>query len=221
MKIIEKQEARRLRAFGYSINEIVGRVGVSKSSASLWVRDIELTSKQRQQLSERGFRKDAIEKRREARLRNEAAKRQIIIDNAQKEVGIISHRELLLIGTALYWAEGGKTKRGVVRFSNSDPEMIKIIMRFFREECNVPEEKFRGHIHIHPHLNHIKAKQYWSFISRIPEDRFFKTYRKASKASRHKKDSLPYGTFDVCVCSTELFLKILGWTRGIFESNTI
>ena len=58
----------------------------------------------------------------------------------------------------LYWAEGGKTRKGMVRFSNSDPEMIKIMMAFFRKVCNAPKEKFRGYIHIHPHLNHKKQK---------------------------------------------------------------
>jgi len=224
MKLQEKLEARRLRSLGYSLNEIKKRLDATKlnsakSSISLWVQDIELTPEQKKGLSQKGIQKGIIEQRRTTRLKNESAKRQLIIDAANKEIKKISERELWLIGVMLYWAEGGKTRRGMVRFSNSDPEMIKIMMAFFRKICNVPEEKYRGYIHIHPHLNYKKAEKYWSSISGIPLNKFFKTYRKMNSSSKNKKDNLPFGTFDVYVLSTELFLKILGWAKGIFESS--
>ena len=94
-------------------------------------------------------------------------------------------------------------------------------MRFFREICNVPDDKFRGHIHIHSHLAAKNAEIYWSNISQIPQTQFFKTYKKTSRASLGKKDTLPYGTFDIYVCSTELFLKIKGWINGICKNLNI
>jgi len=121
------------------------------------------------------------------------------------------------MGVMLYWAEGGKTQR-LVRFSNGDPEMIKIMMTFFRQVCNVPEHKFRGYIHIHPHLDHKNAEKYWSTITEIPLKQFFKTYRRPNKSSQNKKDSLPYGVLDVYVLDASLFLKITGWAKGIFSS---
>jgi len=219
MRLKEKLEARRLRSLGYSFNEIHKELGVAESSVSLWVRDIKLTSEQKLELSQKGIQKGVIEQRRETRLKNESAKRQIITDAATKEIKNLSERELWLVGVMLYWAEGGKTQRGLVRFSNSDPEMIKIMMVFFRKICNVPEEKFRGYIHIHPHLDYKKAEEYWSNISGVPLNKFFKTYRKMNPSSKNKKDNLLFGTFDIYVLSTELFLKISGWAKGIFESS--
>lgn len=218
MRLIEKNLARKLRAKGKSINEISIKLKAPKSSVSLWVRNIELNPAQIQKLSEKGSRKLIIEKRRITRLKNESLKRQIIIDTAQNEITKLSDKELWLVGTMLYWAEGGKTQRSLVRFSNGDPEMIKIMMVFFRKICQVPEEKFRGYIHIHPHLNHTRAESYWSSITGIPLKKFFKTYRKINISSKNKKDTLPFGTFDIYICSTELFLKIMGWSRGIFNS---
>jgi hypothetical protein len=43
----EKEAARALRRKGLSINEIAAQLGVSKSSASLWVRDLKLSNDQR------------------------------------------------------------------------------------------------------------------------------------------------------------------------------
>src|SRR5690606_3441724 len=128
----------------------------------------------------------------------EAQKRQAIINKSEKSVPKINTKTLWLIGTMLYWAEGGKTQR-MVRFSNGDPEMIKIMMGYFRQVCEVPESKFRGYIHIHPHLDYGKAEKYWSETSGIPLNQFFKTYRKSNKASQNKKDSLPNGVFDIYV----------------------
>ena len=54
MKYKEKLEARRLRKEeGLSLKEIAEKVGVAKSSVSLWVRDIELSDEQLAVLIER------------------------------------------------------------------------------------------------------------------------------------------------------------------------
>lgn len=219
MKSVEKNRVRELRAKGYSISEIGRVVKVSKSSISLWVRDIALTSLQKDKLAAKGVTREAVEKRRKSRLKNENARRQIIIDAAKNQIQKLSPKELWLIGVMLYWAEGGKTVRGIVRFSNSDPEMIKLMMAFFRRICNVSENKFRGHIHIHPHLDYRKAEDYWSNVTSIPLGQFYKTYRKMNKSSgKHKRDNLPLGTMDIYICNTELFLKIFGWVLGIFKA---
>jgi len=139
------------------------------------------------------------------RITNEAAKRARIIDQAYQEVDKISNRELWFMGVMLYWAEGGKTQR-LTRFSNGDPRMIKIMMLFFRKICHVPEKKFRGHVHIHAHLDHLSAERYWSEIAGIPATQFFKTYRRASSGDTGK-NSLPYGVMDIYVLDTKLFLR--------------
>ena len=217
MKKIEKQLAQDLRKKGWSMNEIQRDLKVSKSSVSLWVRDIKLTKKQKQKLSKKGIKKEVIEKRRNTRMVRENKRRQLVVDVAKKDIEEISEKDLFIIGTVLYWAEGGKTIRGIVRVANGDPLLIKVMMKYFRDICKVPEAKFRGHIHIHHHLDARKAEIYWSKISRIPLRQFHKTYNKLNKSSKNKKDTLPYGTFEIYVCNTELFLKIKGWTKGICE----
>ena len=217
MKYNEKQEAIILRKKGQSIKEIAKNLGVSKSSVSDWVRKVVLTKKQKEVLALRGYSFVVVERRRTTRLSNELVKREAIISLAEKDINMISNNELKIIGTMLYWAEGRKRGQRTVSFSNSDPSMIKIIMRFFREICLVPDNKFRGHIHIHSHLNVNSALKYWSTTTRIPFKQFYKTYCVPSISSKGKMDSLPNGTLDIEVCNTELFLKIMGWIRGIIN----
>lgn len=220
MKLAEKEKARSLRKEGYSINQIVKEIGATKSSVSVWVRDIILTHTQKKKLSENGRSVESVERRRIARLANEQAKRQIIFDNAKKDYKSISQEELKLIGIILYLGEGGKTERGTVRLSNADPAVIKIMMRFFREVCHVSENKFRGNVHTFSHADIEKTEKYWSKVCGIPRSQFQKTYIKNSSASFQKRQTLPYGTFTINVCDTRLFLTIMGWIEKIKELTT-
>jgi predicted transcriptional regulator len=216
MKREERDSARILRKEGKSLNDIT-LLGVSKTSVSTWVRNISLSDSQRKELTSRGFSVDAIEKRRENRINNTLQRHRIVMDAAKEKIDLISKRDLLLIGTALYWGEGGKANKGVACVANSDPKIIQIMMRFFREIYDVPETKFRGNVHTFSHLNAKTAEGYWSNISGIPMTQFYKTYSKPSIASLNKKDSLPYGTFQLYVCDTNIYLKIMGMIERLGE----
>lgn len=221
MKKEEQERAKSLRRSGMSLNEIVRKIGVSKASVSLWVRDIELTEKQKKKLSTHGRSVESIERRRKNRINNTFLRHRAIIDTAKGEILALSKRDLLLVGAALYWGEGGKTKTGMARISNSDPDVIQFMMNFFLNVFNVPPEKFRGHVHTFSHLNANKAEEYWSQISGIPRQQFYKTYSKPSIASKGKRDKLPYGTFQIYVCDTTIFLTIKGWIEKLSELGNL
>lgn len=217
MKKEEKIEAIKLRKEGNSIKAIARKINVAVASVSVWVRDVQISNLAKNKINKNRSSFEVIERRRATRLKNEAVKRNAVIDAARKRIGNLNKNELFLIGTALYWAEGGKTK-SMARFSNSDPKLIKIMMLFFRKICNVPESKFRFHIHTHSHINKIKCENYWSDIVSLPKSQFYKTYCKPSISSKGKADRLPYGTCDIYVCDTKLFLTIKGWCEGINDS---
>jgi hypothetical protein len=207
--------AVQLRLEGHSIKSIAKELGAAQSSVSIWTRNVKLTPEQKECLRNNMHSPESIEKRRQARLKSEAIKRAIIIDGARTEVGSLSNREIWLIGIALYWGEGAKT-RSTVQLSNGDPRIIKLILRFFREVCNVDESKLRGGIHIHEHLDTQAAEEYWHAITGI--GKFYKTYNKSNKSSKGTRNSLPFGVCDVYVLDARLFWKIKGWTEGIYES---
>ncbi len=216
MKVKERNKAVELRKKGISMGEISRVLNVAKSSVSYWVRDIELTKSQRKKLNKSGHSVDAIEKRRIARVSKTREKREFIMREAASQVRFLSKDPLWCIGVALYWGEGGKTQQ-TARLANSDPLVIKIMMHFFRETCQIDEIKLRGHIHTFSKNNADKALKYWSNISGISEKNFFKTYVKKSIASKNKRKTLPYGTFQVYVHDSVFFFRIMGWIRGVSE----
>ena len=105
-KIVEKEKAIALRRQGKTYSEILAEVPVCKSTISLWLHSVNLAKHQKQRITQ---------KRTDARLRAIATKRQqridrttAIVDKAKIEIGAVTQRELWLLGTALYWAEGAK-----------------------------------------------------------------------------------------------------------------
>ena len=192
------------------MGEIALTLGVAKSSVSLWVRDVPLTTIQRAKLNKNGHSIDAIEKRRSSRIGKTKLRREAWIDQAMLEAPLLAKNTDWCLGVALYWGEGGKTQQ-TARISNSDPAVIKTIMHFFRQTCQIPDEKFHGQIHIFEHSDVKKSESYWSTVSQIPTEHFFKTYIKQSSTSLDKRHTLPYGTFQIYVHDTSFFYRMMGW----------
>jgi predicted transcriptional regulator len=212
-----KNNARKLRREGWSIKSIAAELGAAQSSISLWVKDVPLSVQQQLLLREKPHTPEAIEKRRTSRLANEKAKRDAIFAESIRDVTNLTTREYLLIAASLYWGEGTK-KSGIVQFTNGDPRMIRFMLHFFREECQVEESKFRAYIHIHSSLDVSVAERYWQEVTRINKSQFYKTYNKPNVSSKNKRKSLPYGVCDIYVMDARLFYKLNGWAKGIYRN---
>jgi hypothetical protein len=208
-----KNLARRLRRKGKSYSEILKLVKISKSTLSLWLRDIPLSEKQKRKLEGRTkSRYSGSKARQQARinLTNE------IIKSSRKESNNLLEDKLFLSGLMLYWAEGTKRGEEMVNFSNSDPNMVKLMMRWFRKVCKVREERFRIQVHIHSLLNQKDIKNYWSNLTGISLGQFHKLMVKKTSLS-HRKNVLYFGTCCIRVCDKNLFRKIMGWKIGVLE----
>jgi transposase len=215
---VEKKElAQKLRREGLSYKEIGGRVSVSKSTISLWCRDIELTPEQKGRLKAKRGKPNGpklLEARRIAVTKEVKAQ-------AKSELKPLTDYEFKTAGIMLYWGEGFKTQ--YVGISNSDPKLIKFMMRWFKEICQVSDDKFRAQVHIHSGQNELEIKQFWSKITGIPLSKFQKTYIK-EEGTGHRKNVLYNGTLRVIICDSHLLRKILGWIEyfgmGNFVANT-
>ena len=137
-----RADARELRAQGPSLKEIVAKLGVSKSSVSLWVRDPELPPLSDEECRRRKAEASQRYWARERPLRD--ARRQAVRGAAADEVGKLSDREIVIAGAIAYWCEGAKNKpyrrAERVTFINSDPRLIRFFLRFL-EVAGVAREQ--------------------------------------------------------------------------------
>lgn len=141
----ERKDAVLLRKKGYSYSEIANLLPVSRSILSLWLRNIVLDKRHAKLLSNkqrRGQLKGALKRKNERKKQEEA-----ILREAANDVGLLSEKELWLIGIIAYWCEGAKQKennvsQGVV-FSNSDPLLIRLFVKWLRDICKISEEDIK------------------------------------------------------------------------------
>jgi transcriptional regulator with XRE-family HTH domain len=215
----DKNKAILLRKQGKSYNEIVKILGISKSTLSLWLRNIKMPVDIKRRFWNKARKKWAANIIKFNKERGKIAKQkaQQIQKLALRDVKKISKRELFLVGIALYWAEGFKKSRWAVVFSNSDPLMIRLMMRFFREICRIKENKFRAIVQIHPNVTSQKAINYWSKITKISKKQFQKTYSRLTPSSKRKRafNVLPYGTLRISISDVRIINKIKGWIMGL------
>lgn len=212
MKLNEKFTAIKLRKRGLSYPSILKTVSVSRSTLSLWLRDIELTQQQQKKLlkGREISRYSAAKNKKELRI----LKTREIIELGKEEIPKLIKSPLFITGLALYWAEGTKNSSESVRFANSDENMIKIIMEWFRSVCGVPEKKFRIQIHMHELHCRPALEKYWSKITGIPCNQFYKTYIKKTSLGQ-RRNILYNGTCSVTVSNKNLFRRITGWKLGL------
>jgi hypothetical protein len=138
-KVKAQEAARALRAQNRTIANIAKTLGVSKSSVSLWVRDVPVTPSPRR-----------YGPHRRPHPAHEAKLRQIEELNRQGSfrIGKLRDKAFLVAGVALYAGEGSKTD-GEVRFSNSDPNMVRLFCAWLRHFFDVDESRLRGRLYLH------------------------------------------------------------------------
>ncbi|MFJ5026917.1 hypothetical protein ACIQB5_02255 [Streptomyces sp. NPDC088560] len=217
-----RDRARELRLQGWTYDQIQVELGCSKSSISLWVRD--LPKPERHEPTQQA--KLAARKRWEHELAVRDEERQQTKAAAASEIGTMSTRELFIAGVAVYWAEGTKDKpharRERVTFVNSDPNMIRLFLAWL-DLLQVERERIRFHLMIHESADIEAAEQYWAGVVQADLSTFGKTTVK-----RHNPKTVRKNTGDNyrgCLAltvrqSAELYRRIEGAWYGIVGAAT-
>jgi len=220
-----KRQAIKLRKSGKTYSEILKEVPVAKSTISLWFREVSLSKSQKQRITKRRI--EAGKRGGIARRKQRLNAIKSIKKIASKEVGNISNRELWLIGIALYWAEGSKEKingkSSGVDFGNSDPEMIRLYLKWLLDIVQVAKDQITFSLYIHESAKHrIKeVKRQWSLATGFPEKTISYIYYKKHKPKTVRKniEENYVGLLSVRVKrSTNLNRKIMVWVDGILEN---
>ncbi|MEU2226154.1 helix-turn-helix domain-containing protein [Streptomyces sp. NPDC018347] len=217
-----RARARELRLQGWTYDRIEAELGCSRSSVSLWVRDLprpehRRTPGQAAAIARKGW---------EERLRVRDEERRRTKEDARRSIGELSPRELFLAGVGLYWAEGSKDKpydrRENVVFVNSDPAMITVFLAWL-DLLQVERERLRFGLMIHENADVGGAERYWAGLVGADASAFYKTTLKKHNPRTVRKNT--GDTYRGCLMikvlkGADLYRRIEGWWCGIVGAAT-
>jgi hypothetical protein len=223
-KYEEKLDAIRLRKKGWSYNDIRQKLHISKSSVSLWCRDVALTSEQTFRLlqnqikgSDRGR---IISAKQQQKKRIEKTKK--LFNLGKTRISKLSKRDRFIAGVALYAGDGAKGDKGFA-FSNSSQNLVRFMVDWVREFYKIPESRIKGSLWLHEGLDELKAKKFWSKTIRIPLNQFTKTYIAQNKPDSRKirKNIHQYGVLGIKISDSDLQREIVGLMAGVLGDDIV
>ena len=226
-----RDAAFRLRLAGHSYNEIRDALGVPKSTLSSWFKNVVLSDTARTRLASRmGLGSATLIKRNKMQTHKAERRARETRAAAKKEVPILIKRDLLIIGTVLYWAEGYKRMKirdgkelmnHTISFVNADPVMVRIFICFLNEILEIPANAIHLTMRLYPHINEKEARAHWKEATGLTDPHFQKTTQMISGASKGRRpfNRLPYGTLQVAVYDTAKFHHLIGLIEGVKEKT--
>lgn len=219
-----RARAIELRGQGWSVNDIALELGVAKSTAWTWVRHQPLDPDSARAEQRRAHAKAMNDRRWEGHRADRDAARAEVMAAAAAEVGELTQRDLTLLGAAIYWCEGAKSKpwrrAENLQFTNSDPGLLGLFLRFLRA-CAIPPDAMSFRVHIHESADAEAAAQWWAERLRLDPARFRRPTVKRHRPSttRHNLGDDYHGCLVVYVQRTRrLYWRVEGMVQAITES---
>jgi hypothetical protein len=182
--VTASRTARSVRAPAYRRGRSACGCGTSRDLRTSIRR---LADEPRRRLA--ALRKRSIElNERRARLRAET------VASAQAQVGSVSERDLLVLGVALYWAEGAKRKPWApsdrITFVNSDPSIVRTWLRWL-DLVGVSRERCRFRLQIHERADVAAAERFWAETVGVTVDRLMRTTLKRHRPVTPRRNTAP------------------------------
>jgi hypothetical protein len=214
-KLAERERARELSAPAWTIGEIVAELGVSRSSVSVWVRDVRFDEATRAARAGANRRRGARTRGPNRLQQRKQAEIDRLLAEGIERIGQLSDRDPLIAGTALYAGEGAKTD-GVVKFANSDPCMVLLFCAWLRCLFDVDESRLRVHLYLHQGLDLDGACSFWSALTGIPVTQFGRPYRAVPDPSI-RRSKHPLGCPAVSYASSVTHREIMGLVHALLR----
>ncbi len=129
----------------------------------------------------------------------------------------LKERELKLIGTMLYWAEGFQSEKAdIVDFANSKPAMIIIFLNFLRKVCGVDESRLRAYLYCYSNQEVNQLVEFWSRVTNISRNQFTKPYIRHD-FNINKIGKMKYGLLHIRYNDKKLLRVIKLWIEEYIE----
>jgi transcriptional regulator with XRE-family HTH domain len=204
------EQAVSLRKRGFTLEEIAKYCDISKSTASVWLKNEAFSADVTKQNVKRAGAENAkrLKLINKARTTERASRYKEVVRSAEVGFKHYQNDPLFIAGIMLYIGEGDNRHRRLIRIANARMEVHKVFIRFAQEFLGVEKEKIHFWILLYPDLDEEVCMKKWSKTIGIPYPQFYKNQVIQGKSN---KQILHYGVGNTIIGSTTLKYKLNRW----------
>lgn len=208
-----KNLALKLIAEGATYRTVREKLGVAKSTLSLWAKGQGRVPDRAKQLAHLAY------ARKLALATIAIGKSQRIsqaLSNAEhiaRSVPLHSVEVSKSLLAMLYWAEGGK-QEGNFKFTNTDPQLVALFLSLLRKSYEIDETRLYVALQIHSYHEREKTINFWSKKLKIPASQFWKVYLKPRSGKREYRRNF-YGICNLHYASTPIQREVLALGQAL------
>jgi hypothetical protein len=204
LSIEEIKRIKSLRQSGLSINEIVLKLSLPKTTIWAHIQNVKVS---KDKLAIIRSRQGGSTARKELNIKNAKRDAENIL-NMSKDV-----REMAIIISMLHWAEGSKKE---CVFINSDGKMISVYLFIIRNVFKIPEEYIQPTMRFFTGMDKSACLEYWSKMTKIPKNRFVIRYNDGGIRCRTQ-----YGMCRLTIKKGHKVLKLLDSLKDLVSDNVL
>ena|SRR5687767_9467957 len=191
-----------------SYSQIKKLVPVARSTLSVWLRKYPLSEERIRELRDKS--EVRIERCRETKRRKRQERFLGYKAEEKLRIGTLTDRDLMMLGLALYWGEGGKVSRGQLSISNTDPGMMKVVVAWLKRVLNVEISQMSVRVQMYKDMDIDQVRSFWSKELKIPLANFSKPHmKKTERSGLTHKGLFGHGTCEIRVYKTEIMERTM------------
>lgn len=116
----------------------------------------------------------------------------------------IEEAKLFGMGIGLYWGEGNKANKNIVKLGNSNPALLREFIKFLIKFFKIDKKDLRFHLHTFTDIKISDAYDYWIKELKIKKSQFYKpTVTITGKLGNYRNKS-KFGVLTVYYANTKL-----------------
>jgi predicted transcriptional regulator len=204
-------QAVALRKRGFTLEEIAKYCDISKSTASLWLKNKAFSAQVTKQNVKRAGIENAKRLALVAKARGGERKKRFADAAASAKVEFANYHKnpLFMAGLTAYIAAGDKNNDNLVRFSHVSMDLHKLFVTFATKFLGVDKSNIHLWIQLYGSTDEEKAMKKWSKRTTIPYSQFYKN----QYVNKNTKKTLHSGVGNTIIGSKYHKQKLKTWIR--------
>lgn len=204
------EQAVSLRKRGFTLAEVARYCDVSKSTASLWLKNNTFSADVTKQNKHRAGQENAkrLKLINKARGSERSNRYKDVLRDAETQFKHYQNDPLFVAGLMLYMAEGDCKAERTIRLSSVQLASHRIFIRFALEYLGIEKNKIHFWILLYSGHDEEKCMKKWHKITGLPYSQFYKNQYIKNQA---KNQTTHYGMGNSLIGNTVLKLKLLRW----------